>query len=146
MAVNVPLINGKRHSWASIRLNILGITIIGVSEINYGQEDMKENHFGAGRYVVDRGDGNVTPDPVNFILRGYEYDRIMAALPPGSSIGDIPAFDIPVIYIPTGSDQQVKHVIRGFQFMRTAHNNTQGNTKVDVNITGICALIDYNPI
>lgn len=145
MSVNSPLINGKRHSWSSIRLNVLGITIIGVTEINYGQEELKENHYGAGRFVVDRGDGNVVPT-CNFIFRAYEFQRIMNALPPGSTPGDIPAFDIPVIYIPAGSDQQVKHVIRNFQITNTSHNNAQGATKVDVAITGICSNIDYNPL
>jgi hypothetical protein len=137
-----PLINGVRHSWASIRLNILGLSIQGLVSINYGSQTMIENHYGAGQLPVDRGEGNYQAS-ASLTLRKYEVERIYSALPPGSQLSDIPPFDIPVIFTQKGSDAQVKNILRNVQFTGDNRSFSQGQTALDVELPLVISHIDY---
>jgi hypothetical protein len=137
-----PLINGVRHSWASIRINILGLSIQGIVAIEYSSQTAIEDHFGAGQFVVDRGEGNHTAS-ASLTLRKYEVDRIYAALPPGGQLSDIPPFDIPVVYTAKGSDQQKKNILRNVQLVGDNRSFQQGQTALDVTTPLILSHIDY---
>lgn len=138
-----PLINGVRHSWASIKLNILGLSIQGVSAISYSSNTAIEDHFGAGQRVVDRGEGNYSAT-ASITLRKYEVERIYAALPPGGQLSDIPPFDIAIVFSAKASDPQRKNILRSAQLLGDIRNYTQGQTALDVEIPLIVAGIDYN--
>jgi hypothetical protein len=61
MAQNgLPLINGKAYEYADISCIVLGTPIIGVTAIEYGEEDSMENIYATGRYPVSRGFGQIT--------------------------------------------------------------------------------------
>jgi hypothetical protein len=137
-----PLINGMRHSWASIRMNILGLSITGISAINYSSSTAIEDHFGAGQRVVDRGEGNFQA-MASITLKKYEIERIYAALPPGAQLSDIPPFDIPVVFQAKGSDPQRKNILKSVQFTGDSRNYSQGQTGLDVEVSLIVADIDY---
>ena len=54
------LINGRSYAWSSIKFNILGNSIIGISKINYDENQDVEDVFGAGNRAVARGLGNIS--------------------------------------------------------------------------------------
>lgn len=126
-----PLINGQRHSWASVRCNVLGHTLVGISEINYSDSVVIEDHYGQGQMPVDRGVGNYSAT-ANWTVKAYEVQRIQGLLPPGAYLADIPPFDITIVFLAKGSDQQVTHILRNVQFPQNARNLGQGNTAIDV--------------
>lgn len=138
-----PLINGVRHSWASIKMNILGNQVLGVTAINYGSATDIQNGYGAGQMPVDRGEGNYSAT-ASVTLKKYEVERITAALPPGGQLSDIPPFDIPIVFQPKGSDPLQKVILRNVQFISDDRSHSQGQTGLDVNLGLLPSHIDYN--
>jgi len=126
MSAITPMINGVRHSWSSIRINMLGRTIMGVASINYDDTMNIENIYGAGNMVSHRGNGNYEA-VANIELYQFEVVGIQLATL-GQRLQSIPPFDIVVCYIPEGQDGLVTDVIRNVQFKKNARSLTQGDT------------------
>ena len=142
MANEAPMINGTRHSWASVDLNLLGRTVSGVTAINYGDSQNKENVYGAGKYPVARGKGNYEATAALTLL-GFEVDAILRAAGPGKRLTDIAPFDIVVTFLPDGQDALVTHVIRNCEFRDNKREISQGDTSVSVSLELITSHIDW---
>lgn len=137
-----PLINGKRHSWASIRINMLGREITGVNSINYEDTVNKENIYGAGKMPVARGEGNYEA-VCGMELHQYEVVAIQQAAA-GLRLQSIPPFDIVVTYIPVGSEQAVTDIIRNVEFTKNIRDYAQGDTSLPVPVELICSHIKWD--
>ena len=83
----VPLINGKSYEWADIVVNVLGLPIIGITNIEYEEKQGMENIYGAGRMPVSRGYGKIETtakmtvlmeelETINVIARRYFYPSV----------------------------------------------------------------------
>ncbi|MFN4124138.1 MAG: hypothetical protein ACK4GL_12640 [Flavobacteriales bacterium] len=138
-----PYINGTRHSWGSIKLNILGRLVTGFTAISYEDSQEKENVYGGSNYPVSRGKGKYEAKASITLLK-YEVDALQAALPPGKGLQDIPAFDIPVVYIPEGQDGLVTNVIRNAEFMSNKREWKSGDAFTEVELELIVSHIDWN--
>lgn len=140
----IPLVNGVQHSWASIKINILGRTVVGVVAIDYGMEHAKENQYGAGDEPVYRGYGNKTYK-ASITLAQFEVIGIQqAAL--GAGITSIPPFDIPVVYMPVGGSQQITDVIQSVEFVNNVREWKQGDTKQDVKLDLIVGGVKFHSL
>lgn len=140
MTPEFPLINGIAYSWASIRLEILGAPLVGVTSIAYGEKDSKENNYGIGRFVVSRGYGNVEP---NASISLYKDSlEALQKIAPNGRIQDIPAFDVTVAYINRGG-KFMKEIIRNFEFTENQVSSSQGENKIVVSIECICSHINW---
>lgn len=142
MAVNTPLVNGVRHSWSSIRINMLGRTITGVASINYDDTQNMENQYGAGNMVSHRGVGNYEA-VANIELYQFEVVGIQAASL-GKRIQQIAPFDITVTYLEEGSDQLVVDVIRNVQFKKNSRSLNQGDMMSKVPLELIVSDIKWH--
>lgn len=136
----VPLINGKSYEWADIALNVLGVTIIGVSSIEYEEKQGMENIYGAGRFPVSRGYGKVEPT-AKITLLMEEVQAIMAVAPLGR-IQDIPEFDIVVMYLDSAL-VTVKHKLRNVRFMSNTRTSASGDTSIPVDLELIISHIEW---
>lgn len=136
----VPLINGKSYEWADIAINILGVTIVGVTSIEYEEKQGMENIYGAGRFPVSRGYGKVEPT-AKITLLMEEVQAIMAVAPLGR-IQDIPEFDISVIYLDSAL-VTVKHKLRNVRFMSNNRNSSSGDTSVPVEMDLILSHVEW---
>lgn len=136
-----PLIRGKRHSWASIRINTLGRTIDGVTKIQYDDNQVKENFYGAGPHPVGRGNGNFEPT-CSITLYAYEIVELQRAIPT-KRLQDIPPFDIVVSYIPEGQDELVTDIIRNVEFKTNGRDVSQGDTSIQHEFEMICSHINW---
>ena len=137
------LVNGVRHGWSNIRLNALGRTFTGITEVEYGHKLSIENHYGAGNKVVGRGKGNEEPE-AKMKLYKYEVDAIIAALPAGSKLTDVAPFDVVVSYLPEGGDGLVNDVIRNCQFMEHKVSVKQGDMMIEIDLPLVVSDIEYN--
>ena len=135
-----PLINGINYSWSSIRMEILGSPITGVTAISYGEKDNKENNYGAGRYPVSRGYGNV--EPTCSVSMYKDTIEALQKVAPNGRIQDIPPFDVTVAYVTRGG-KFMKEIIRNFEFSENQVQSNQGENKIMVTIEGICSHIDW---
>lgn len=126
-----PLINGVNHSWASIKINLLGRTPSGISKITYDDASDLVNNYGAGEMPVSRGKGNYTAKASIELHQAETVAIQAAALAQGiTRLQDIPPFDIVVAYVPTGSQTLVTDVIKNCQFLTNGRDVSQGDTLI----------------
>lgn len=142
MAQNyTPLINGERHSWADVKINILGRTVIGITAVSYDDKQEKVNNYGAGIYPVSRGKGKYEAN-AKVTLHAYEVTAIQRAAGPGKRLQDIPPFDIVVAYL-NENDQLVTDVIRNCEFTTNKRDLKQGDTVIEIELELIVSHIEW---
>ena len=136
-----PLINGVQHAWSSVKINILGRVVTGVTSIEYGYNRLIEDHEGAGDEPVCRGIGSKKYKKLMLELFQFEVVALQQAC--GGDITSIPPFDIPVLYVATSGSAQVVDVIQNCQFMDNNRTLKTGDTKSVVKLELICAGIKF---
>lgn len=127
----IPLINGVEYSWGDITATIGGVPVIGITAIEYGDEQVVENHYGAGRYPVSRSKGRVTPSAKITLTMG-EVVAIQAKSLTGR-LQDLAPFPIVVAYIPEDG-QIVIDKIMNCQFKKNARTWKEGDTRQTVDL------------
>ncbi len=138
----LPLINGQRHSWSSIEVNLLDRIVTGITSISYDDTEMKENHYGAGNMPVHRGRGKYEAN-ASMTLYNYEVEAIQTALPRGQRLMDSPPFDVKISFLDE-SNAIITHVIRNCEFKSNNRNMSQGDTKIEVSLDLIVSHIEWN--
>lgn len=136
-----PLINGRAYDWASIKLQLLGMTIIGVTAISYDDNQAKVDNYGAGTYASSRGYGKYEPK-ASITLEMKEVERIQAALPAGGRIQDIAPFPIVVAYV-NQSNRMVTHTIHNVEFTNNKREMKAGDTNIEVALELITSHITW---
>lgn len=142
----IPLINGVEHSWADIAVVAAGVLLVGITEINYADEQVVENAYGIGSNPVGRGYGNITPS-ADITISRKEVEALRAASPTGR-LQDIEPFDIIVAYIPIKGNTKFTHTIKQCSFANDSASWKQGDTHNNVNLKLVPSAIvwDLNKI
>jgi hypothetical protein len=123
MATNIvyPLVNGVRHSFASIELKVAGQLFVGFKEINYSRTrtraEVRGNHPDPLGKTI--GENVYTADATFFLA---EFNLLVALL--GAGYGDS-FFTITVTYSANGFDT-IQDVITGATIDTTEASNAQG--------------------
>ncbi len=138
-----PLINGQRHSWSSIEVNILDRIVTGITAVSYDDSLAKENHYGAGDMPVHRGRGKYEAK-ASITLYNYEVEAIQAAVGRGNRLQDVAPFDVVVSFLDDATNDVVTHVIRNCEFSTNTRSMSQGDTKIDVALDLICSHIEWS--
>lgn len=136
------MVNGIRHSWSQVRINVMGRTVTGISEITYEDETEMEDIIGQGGMPTHRGEGNYTAK-CGLKLYNYEVDAILRSGGIGSRLQDIPPFDITVVYLPKGQDGLITHTIRNVQIMGNSRSAKAGDKMLEVSMKTICSHIEW---
>ncbi len=137
-----PYINGTRHSWADVKVNLLGRTVTGITAISYEDKQEKVNNYGAGVNPVSRGIGKYEAS-AKITLHAYEVEAIQRAIP-GKRLQDIEPFDIEVVFMPKGSDTLVSHTIRNAEFTSNKRELKQGDTVIEIEFELIVSHIEWD--
>ena len=132
-----PLINGVSYGWASIIVNILGTAVVGITAIEYDDEQDIDANYGQGNQQVSVGFGNIkTKGSITFHVDEIEKITQVA---PGGRIQAIGFFDIQVSYS-TGTNV-VTHTLRNCRFKNNGRSAKQGDklleTKVELFISHV---------
>ena len=122
----IPLINGVEYSWGDITATVGGVPVIGITEIEYSDDQVVENHSGAGRYPVSRSKGRVTPTAKITVAMG-EVIGWQAKSPTGR-LQDLAPFPIVVAYIPEDG-QIVIDKVMNCQFKKNTRTWKEGDTR-----------------
>ena len=138
----VPLINGRAYDWASLRAQLLGQTVAGITALSYEDMQEKTNNYGAGINPTSRGLGKVEPK-ASLTLEMKELERIQAALPPGGRIQDIAPFPIVATFINT-SNQLVTHTLHNCEFTNNKRELKTGDTNIEVELELILSHITWS--
>lgn len=122
-----PLINGVEPSWASLTVVIGGVVVTGITGIDYEDDQVIENVYGAGQQPVARGYGNIQCKGAITLLRS-EVENIRTASATGR-LQDIAPFDIVCSFVPIQGGQIITHKLRNCQFKKDSTTLKQGDTK-----------------
>ncbi|MXV37677.1 hypothetical protein GO491_03130 [Flavobacteriaceae bacterium Ap0902] len=139
MAIELePLINGREYGWADIICTIGGVPLTGIRKIKYGEEQEKENVYGAGRHPISRGYGRVKATASITLLAG----TIMAlkAKAPKGQLHNIAPFSITVNYQPD-NQPLVTHVLKNCEFQKLEFDWTEGDMSKEVELELIVSHI-----
>lgn len=140
--MNIPLINGVQHSWASIRIFMLGRTITGIAKIEYDDNFAMEDNIGAGNMPDHRAIGDYKAT-LKLELFQYEITAIQTASA-GKRIQQIAPFDIVVTYLPTQNAPAVVDIIKNVQFTKNVRSAGKGDTLLQVPVEVICSHIKWH--
>ena len=123
------LINGVNYSWADVKLVLFGIPVVGITHIEYGIKQKKENNYGMGTKPISRGYGNEEPTAKITVYKDYWLNVILAPNTPSNNPLYIPMFDIQVVY---GSSRVAAHldILASAEFTDDALKVSQGDSKI----------------
>lgn len=139
----IPFINGIRHAWGSVKVNLLGRTVSGITAVSYEEKQEKVNNYGAGVFPVSRGLGKYEAG-AKLTLHSYEVDAIIKSLGTGKRLVDIAPFDIVVTFMAEGSDLLVTHVIRNCEFTSNKRDMKTGDTVIETEFDLIVSHIEWS--
>lgn len=138
--IGQALINGVAYTHADIKLVILGIPIIEVTEISYADPQTITKNYGTGNQPTSRGFGNVEPTGSVTIAK-KEFDKIRASAP-GGKIQNIPDFPVGINYLPE-SGEFTRDRLNRCRFKGQDVSSSQGNSNVYITLELDVASIDY---
>lgn len=141
MAYNItPLINGKSYENSDIQVTILGVPVVGITNIEYEEKQAMENIYGAGESPVSRGYGKIEP-MAKITLLMEEVENIMSVAPLGR-LNKIPEFDIVVLYLDASLVLR-KHKLRNVRFTGNNRKSSSGDTSIPVELELILSHIEW---
>lgn len=132
---------GKMAGWNSVKVNMLGRDVEGITEVNYDDSLEKENIPGAGAYPVGRGEGNYAAK-CSLTLYQEEIIALQLSLGPGKHLTDIAPFDIEVSYEYNGFF--ITDRIRNCEFKTNARNPKQNDKSIANQFELVVSHIDWN--
>ena len=141
MAANlIPLINGKAYEYADITCIILGVPIVGITAIEYGEEDNIENVYATGRYPIARGYGQIEPSAKITMLMNDAMNIVSAA--PSGRLQEIPEFDI-VVTFTDANLIPVVHKIRNVRFKKNMISSSTGDTSIPIEMDLVISHVEW---
>lgn len=140
MILGVPLINGTEYTHADIILSILGAPVVGVTAINYKDNQAITMNHATGQLPVSRGFGPVSFEG-SITLTMKEVNRL-SAVAPGGRLQNIPDFDIGVNYLTEAGDF-VRHKLVRCRFKGRNPNSGTGNSQIEEQLELSIADIKY---
>lgn len=137
----IPMINGTIYNWGDITTTIGGVPILGITAIEYNEDQEMENFYGAGRYPIARGKGRITATAK--VTLTIEETRAIAANAPNGRLQDIDPFDITVSYIPPDAAKVHTDTVKNCQFKSNSRNWAEGDTSKTVEFELIVSHVIY---
>lgn len=127
-----PLINGVNYSWGDVEVIIFGNTpLVGITSIEYDEEQEMENNYGAGNFPIGQGFGQFKYTG-SIELYKEEIEQIIQIAPQGK-IQLIPAFPIKVVY-GNSSQALVIDTLQSCVFMKNPLSTKAGDKKMVMKI------------
>lgn len=108
---------GQSYTWADVKLSIFGREVVGVTSVEYEEEQEVKAVYGQGVEPVGYGKGN-KKYTAKITLDLKEVQGILNAVGKGSSITDIPVFDIVVVVGDDLSNTTFVDILRDCLFMK----------------------------
>lgn len=137
--MDYPLINGVRHSYASIELDVNGKKFYGHREISYSQDLEPGEVRGAHAQLLGRTRGDLKAEGSLTTYLG-EWKKLLSALGNGYMEK---SFDITVSYAEDGQPT-VTDKLRGCRIKKVEESHSQGTDGLTVKIDLHIMWIEYD--
>lgn len=135
-----PLAAGIDYQWNDIVVNVMGVPLVTITDVEYNQEQEMQNNYGAGAFPVSRGYGKYTIT-AKMTLSMKEVQNLRAVAPNGR-LQDIPEFDVTVNYISV-NNPIVVHKIRNCRIMNDVRSTKNNDTTIPVELTLLPSHIEF---
>ena len=122
-----PLINGRSYGWADITAMPAGVPLIGITNIEYSEEQDIQNVYGAGNRPVSRGYGRISYSGALTI--SMEELEVLQLNSPTGRIQDIPEFSIVVAFLPEVGPM-VTHTLKYCRFKNNGRTTSEGDISI----------------
>lgn len=132
------LINGKNYDWANITLVLFGVPVVGITDISWKEDNINVNNYGAGRYPVSFGQGNVSYSGSMTLYKEEVLAIINAA--PGKSLANIPPVSVILQYSGDGVNYNTEE-IQNVRFLSEDFKAKQNDTSLLMTVPFIFAGI-----
>ena len=136
---SIPLVNGCRHSFASIEVQVNAILYLGVREIQYGDALEVADVRGASPQILGRTRGQLKAT-ASMTMYLSEWEDMKSKL--GEGFGEV-SFDIQVTFRDEG-DNMVTDKIIGCRVTNVQRNQSSGNEPITVQLTLHVMRIEHN--
>lgn len=128
MAVKgITLINGIAFTHADIIVNILGVPVVGVTEITYSDPQTMEHNYGTGNVPISMSMGQIAPAGT-ITLEMNDIEKL-TNVAPGRKIQNIPFFDIGVNFV-TEDGKLARHRLKKCKFKGRNFTSATGNQQI----------------
>jgi len=131
--------NGKNYSATNVTPIVLGIPVLGTTELSYNHKIKDENHYGLGAQPTSYGQGIETYDGGSITVSFDEMQQILATAP-NNTIINIPPSTITVVFDGLGVLHTV-HKILNVRFTEDPFTVKSGDTimycKIPFNFAGL---------
>ena len=140
----IPLINGRTYDWGDISVLIAGVPVIGITALDYDDDQEKVDNYGAGRLPVSRTRGKITTK-AKITLDMKEVEAIQSRSRNGR-LQSIDPFTITVAYIPDTGTGIITDTLHNVEFKNNKRAWKTGDTKQDVDLDLICSHITWGKV
>lgn len=130
---NVPLVNGNRFGWASVKLGLDGSDFTDFTAVSYKASQSIGKVRGRGHRKIGRTRGESDSEG-SFTLLKAEADLLIQALGPGFMTGKRD-FPITVQYSETGESQIITDELHECRVIDIENNPAQGTDPASVSFT-----------
>lgn len=136
-----PLINGRLYGWATVKVAIQGIPLIGITSIEYEEKQEIVNKYGAGRYAIGRGKGRIT---VEAKLTVYLDELLpLQAKSRTGRLQDLGMFDISVSYLDENTGLIITDKIRNCEISNNPRKAKEGDTDITTDLELVASHIEW---
>lgn len=140
MATTRALINGRAYDYVSIIPNILGVPLVGVTSIEYEQEQAKDDNYSTGVLPESRGYGTrATTGTLEMTMNASEALRASVA---SRNLLDVPPSDWVIVFGNSGLPVRV-HTLKFAEFKTDGGGGSQGDTNLKKSYSLAIADITY---
>lgn len=138
---DIPLVNGVEYTHADIVVNILGFPVIGVTSIEYSDNQNISPNYSTASLPTSVGFGQVDL-AATITMTSIEVRRLIA-FAPGRRLQNIPFFDIGINFQPE-SGLFVRDRLVRCKFKGASISSATNNTQIEVPLELFVADIRYN--
>lgn len=135
-----PNINGVAYAHSDIIANILGVPVVGVTEINYADPQTMELNYGSGNHPISVGFGKIEPTG-SITLEMHEVEKL-TDVAPGGKLQNIPFFDIGVNF-KTEDGKFARHRLIQCRFKGRTVSSAVDNTQLTETLELLVGGVDY---
>lgn len=138
------MINGNEYSWEDIKIIIPGSSkpVEGAVEISYEEEKEHKNIYGRGDKPVAMGRGSVKYT-AKLVLLQSDVEAMIATLPKGKSLTQLPPFLVTVGYAPDGGVATIDH-LEYCRILKFDKGMKQGDPNKEITLDLLPGNIKYN--
>jgi len=124
-------INGQSYGWSSLKCNIAGVDVAGITAISYKEEQAIEPVYGAGNRQVSYSKGKITNSGSITLLK-EEVESLQAAILTGR-LQDAPEFTVVVSYA-TDDGKIALHTLKYCRFKNNGRDTKRDDMEIAVTI------------